>query len=125
MIKRVALTIITIFAGVATGVLLALAGRGESFAAIPPSSASRSSEMRAGEIISQSSGVSVPSVSEGYFIKEYNGRVSVIKDGCEVPEMIFDIQTKLLPELDRKQLAQGIYVKTYEELARLVEDYIS
>lgn len=130
MIKRVALTIITVFAGVAVGVLLAIAGRGDSFAAAEPApaaprvSSSITVPIHDGVTIPPESTVS-PVSKDGYFIKEYKGRVSVIKGDSEVPEMIFDIQTKLLPEIDRKQLSEGIYVETYEELIRLVEDYIS
>lgn len=129
MLKRAMLTIVTVFAGVAVGVLLALGGHSDSLAAAEPPPAPRevSSEIGAPATI----GAPIPpeevssTAAGGYFIKEYSGRVSVIKDGSEVPEMIFDIQTKLLPEVDRRQLSEGIYVETYEELIRLVEDYIS
>lgn len=129
MIKRVVLTIVTVFAGVAVGVLLAMAGHGDSLAAAEPPPTPR--EMSSGVSASAGAGIAIPpaavssTAAGGYFIKEYGGRVSVIKDGSEVPEMIFDIQTKLLPDVDRLQLSEGIYVETYEELIRLVEDYIS
>lgn len=131
MIKRIVLTITTVFAGVAVGVLLALAGHSDSLAAAEPAPPppQATSQMT---IPQSDSGMLIPqepaeatTTQGGYFIKEYGGRVSVIKDGSDVPEMIFDIQTKLLPEVDRQQLSQGIYVETYEELIRLVEDYIS
>ena len=41
------------------------------------------------------------------------------------PEMIFDIFVRTLPEMDQELLRQGIRVETYEELTRLIEDYIS
>ncbi|MEG0752877.1 MAG: hypothetical protein RR461_03520 [Angelakisella sp.] len=127
MIKRVILTIVTIFSGIAIGVLLALAGRSGGFAMaepVPETSSSAEASSEVGQLIIPEENASQSDLP-GYFIKEYKGRVSVLKDGSEVPEMIFDIQTKLLPELDRRQLSEGIYVETYEELIRLVEDYIS
>ncbi len=61
----------------------------------------------------------------GYYIKDWEGRVSIIQEGADTPEMIFDIYTRLLPEYDQEQLRQGLYVSSYEELAALIEDYIS
>lgn len=134
MIKRVILTIVTVFAGVAVGVLLALAGHSDSFASAETVQPEASNSAVVPPSVGDGSmgGTTIPPIDAassvaqgGYFIKEYKGRVSVLKDGSEVPEMIFDIQTKLLPEIDRQQLSEGIYVQTYEELIRLVEDYIS
>ncbi len=39
--------------------------------------------------------------------------------------MIFDIFLRTLPEMDQQLLQEGIQVETYEELTRLIEDYIS
>ena len=39
--------------------------------------------------------------------------------------MIFDIFVRTLPDPDQQLLRQGIEVETYEELTRLIEDYIS
>ena len=39
--------------------------------------------------------------------------------------MVFDVYVRLLPEYDRGQLNQGVYVKDYEELINRIEDYIS
>ena len=61
----------------------------------------------------------------GYYIRDWNGRVSIIRDGEETPEMIFDIYTRLLPEYDQQQLKEGLYVESYEELTAMIEDYIS
>ena len=61
----------------------------------------------------------------GYYIKAYNDMVSVIQEGETTPELIFDIHIKMLPELDQKQLIEGIYADNYEEMTKMVEDYIS
>ena len=64
-------------------------------------------------------------VAAGYLLGEYNGRVSVLSPDTREPEMIFDIFVRTLPDADQQLLRQGIRVDTYEELTRLIEDYIS
>ena len=64
-------------------------------------------------------------VREGYLLRDYHGRLAVVKAGEETPEMIFDVYTKTLPEADQSMLAEGIYVESYEELLSLIEDYVS
>ena len=59
---------------------------------------------------------------EGYLLRDYRGRLAVVKAG---EEMIFDVYTKTLPEADQSMLAEGIYVESYEELLSLIEDYVS
>ena len=62
---------------------------------------------------------------EGYLLRDYRGRLAVVKAGEKTPEMIFDVYTKTLPEADQSMLAEGIYVESYEELLSLIEDYVS
>lgn len=124
MVKRMVTAVVTVLMGVGLGVLLAFAGHSGTAVAAPANQPPSSAES---PIASEIAPPPAPesAVAQGYYIKEYKGRVSVLRSGSEVPEMIFDISTKMLPELDRQQLSQGIYVETYEELVRLVEDYIS
>lgn len=134
MIKRTVAALLTICMGIAIGVLLAVAGRSGTAVAAPPSAASSQPSQppaasgpaysRTAPEIGLEAGSSAPAAS-GYYIRDYKGRVAVVPSGQVEPEMIFDIQTKMLPELDRQQLSDGIYVETYEELIRMVEDYIS
>ena len=137
MMKRTVAALLTICMGIAIGVLLAVAGRSGTAVAAPPSPASSASPAPSQSPAYSSPARSRPApnigleegsstaVGPGYYIRDYKGRVAVVPSGQAEPEMIFDIQTKMLPELDRQQLADGIYVATYEELIRLVEDYIS
>ena len=74
---------------------------------------------------SSSSKVQAEEEAERYLIRDYQGRVAVFLEGVEEPEMIFDIYTKTLPELDQQQLTKGIPVEGYQQMTRLVEDYIS
>ena len=117
MAKRLTLTFIAVFSAVFLGVWLASFGPARTPAAEPQSQVVK-------EPVSSSDPAS-GSQEDGYYIVDYNGRVSVIRAGEEVPEMIFDIFTRTLPEVDQRQLEEGVYVGSYEELTRRVEDYIS
>ncbi|MEG1687189.1 MAG: hypothetical protein RR276_04835 [Angelakisella sp.] len=131
MVKRLIAAAVTVAAGILLGVGLAVAGHSPTAAAASPKAGRAQPAAPPSSQTSQSSVAGNPATSagsqtaKGYFIKEYNGHVSVMRSGSDQPEMIFDISTKMLPELDRKQLSDGIYVETYEELVRLIEDYIS
>ena len=116
MAKRLILTFIAVFSAVFLGVWLASFGPARTPAAEPQS-----------QVEKNPPAVSDPTqpAEDGYYIVDYNGRVSVIRAGEEVPEMIFDIFTRTLPEMDQRQLQEGVYVESYEELTRRVEDYIS
>ena len=63
--------------------------------------------------------------AQAYEIREYNGQIAVFLAGGDEPQMVLETQVKFLPDLDRAQLAEGIRVQGYEELTRLIEDYIS
>lgn len=67
----------------------------------------------------------VPEPQAGYYIKDWGGRISIIREGEDTPEMIFDIYTRFLPAYDQEQLQKGLYVASYQELTSLIEDYIS
>lgn len=123
MVKRVFAATGTVCLGIAIGVLLAFAGHSGTATAAMPQAAPLGEAASLSDL--PESGSSQPAQEPGYYIKDYQGRVAVLKDGSQVPEMIFDIPTKMLPELDRIELARGIYVESYEEMLKLVEDYIS
>lgn len=58
-----------------------------------------------------------------YILKEHNGNVAVFKYGQTRPiEIIDEIVFISLPEYDRQQLINGIFVYSEEELHRLIED---
>ena len=63
----------------------------------------------------------------GYYIRGYEGELAVFREkNSEQPMMIFGgIYLHQLPEYDRRQLEEGIYVKDYQTLTMLLEDYIS
>ena len=133
MRKRLYATVLTVFAGIIIGTALAMVGH------------TSTADATTGDIIPHSpSSVSVPNtapsipqsppkekissektMTQGYYIKAYNGMVSVIKEGDSTPEMIFDIHIKMLPELDQAELIEGIYVDSYEGMTKMIEDYIS
>ncbi|MBE6883097.1 MAG: hypothetical protein E7487_00675 [Ruminococcaceae bacterium] len=63
----------------------------------------------------------------GFYIGGYEGELAVFRgESKEQPMMIFGgIYLHQLPEYDRRQLEEGIYVKDYQTLTMLLEDYIS
>lgn len=60
-----------------------------------------------------------------YILRSENGRLAVFVKGNDEAQMVFDAAVRQLPEYDQRQLEQGIYVRDYETLVRLIEDYIS
>lgn len=66
-----------------------------------------------------------PKSPAGYLLRSYEGRLAVFRQGCDTPELIFDVYTRLLPPADRDRLEAGISAPDYETLTRLIEDYIS
>lgn len=121
MLKRLLTTAVMIFAAIAAGVGLAVLPRVD--AAAPQLLA----EAGPRDALPPDSSPAEPAAPKdaGYLLGEYNGRVSVLSPDTREPEMIFDIFIRTLPDADQELLRQGIRVDTYEELTRLIEDYIS
>ena len=69
----------------------------------------------------------VPAEEEDYLyiLREKDGRLAVYFRGQSEPQMTFDVPVRTLPELDQRQLEEGIKVKDYQSLVNLIEDYIS
>lgn len=61
----------------------------------------------------------------GYLLREHDGKLGVFVGESSEPEMLFDVYIRYLPEYDRQQLAEGIYIEDYAKLVSLIEDYIS
>lgn len=122
MLKRLLTTAVMIFAAIAAGVGLAVLPRVDA-AASPQLLA----EAGPRDALPPDPSPKEPAAPEdaGYLLGEYNGRVSVLSPDTREPEMIFDIFIRTLPDADQELLRQGIRVDTYEELTRLIEDYIS
>lgn len=58
-----------------------------------------------------------------YVLGEYGGCVAVYRpEDTVLPEQVTDIEIRLLPAADRRELAEGIVVQTREELLLLLED---
>ena len=61
----------------------------------------------------------------GFWLKSEGDCLVVLEAGGGTPVMVYEVNPRLLPEQDRKRLEEGIFAATGEELARLIEDYIS
>ncbi len=60
-----------------------------------------------------------------YTIKEYEGKIAVFMGEKQKPEIVFDRYVHLLPDLDRKEIREGVIAEDYETLLSLIEDYTS
>ena len=60
-----------------------------------------------------------------YILREWNGYIAVFAHGEQEPQIVLEQQVRFLPDIDRMNLREGIIVADREELAALIEDYIS
>lgn len=63
--------------------------------------------------------------AEKYILKDYKGKLAVFIKGNDKPEIIFQVFTDNLPDIDKFKLSEGICAKNYNELLKLIEDYTS
>ena len=131
MAKRMLFSLAVVIAALLLGLVLSFAARG-SAPAVPeePSPAQQqTAEPTAPEPLPAETPVDTqpqePEPQGGYRLQSYNGRLAILREGSDTPEMIFDVYTRLLPQADRERLEQGITAPDYETLTRLIEDYIS
>lgn len=62
---------------------------------------------------------------EMYLLRAYEGKLAVFTQDLVTPDLVFDVYVRTLPELDQEQLERGVRVGSFDELTKLVEDYIS
>ena len=55
----------------------------------------------------------------------HEGKLALWKEGESLPEIVFPCCADFLPEADRQALSKGIPIGSREELASLLEDYVS
>lgn len=60
-----------------------------------------------------------------YTIKAYEGKLAVFSGKNETPDIVFDVYLNQLPEYDRQQIINGIFVESYDKLISLIEDFTS
>lgn len=62
----------------------------------------------------------------GYCLRAVDGRLALYRDGSEIaPLAETGINIEQLRAVDRKKLEEGIWVRTYEEVLQLLEDFNS
>lgn len=66
--------------------------------------------------------IPVISVGENYLIKEYDGRIGVFTLGDTQPIRVIQVYVAYLPERDRCDLKEGIYVNGILRLEKIIED---
>ncbi len=67
----------------------------------------------------------VPPTPPQYVLKDHEGNLALFVSGKTEPDILFDTPVDLLPDVDRMRLKDGITVRDYEELTRLIEDFTS
>ena len=67
----------------------------------------------------------VVSQRQGYILGVDKGMLALFRDGESQPMQTYDLPVAMLPEYDRSMLQRGIYMETYEDAQRMVEDYTS
>ena len=75
--------------------------------------------------VSKISGISIQETDDNsvtFILKNYNGVIGVF-DQSGVLTDIIDVDIKSLPEQDRTMLEAGIWARSRQELASLIEDY--
>lgn len=132
MAKRLMMTLGIVIAAILLGVGLSLMAAGRTAKELSPP-ATLSSEQTADAPKSPAPQAEKPAPgaaadetgSSGYLLRAYEGRIAVFREGSTTPDLIFDVYTRMLPQPDQAALEVGILVQDYEELTRLIEDYIS
>ncbi len=61
----------------------------------------------------------------GFLLGVSNGQIALWRDGVREPIRVFPYRAELLPDADQKALTQGIHLDDEEQLAQLLEDYLS
>lgn len=64
-------------------------------------------------------------VLAGFMLGIRDGYIALWKDGRPEVWEVFPYRAQMLPEADQKILSRGIRAENREDLARLLEDYLS
>ncbi len=67
----------------------------------------------------------LPAPLEGYYLREYDGRLAVFQSGNEEPLHVFNVSIATMSEYDQTELREGIFAESLNDLRSLVEDYTS
>ena len=65
------------------------------------------------------------SVYPAFVVKEHEGHIAIFYQNETTPHIILETLVKFLPDYDQIQLKSGIAIYSYDELATLIEDYVS
>ena len=64
-------------------------------------------------------------IALGFLLGIQNGYIALWKDGNEEPVEVFPFRAEMLPRVDQEKLSLGIHIDSANELAQLMEDYLS
>ena len=58
-----------------------------------------------------------------YFLKEVDGRIRAFHTGESTPFYTLTVPPEILPETDREELKEGIYIEDEARLRQIIEDF--
>ena len=61
----------------------------------------------------------------GFLLGIYEGHIALWKDGSTEPVEVFPFRAGMLPPADQNKLRDGIRIENPQQLASLMEDYLS
>lgn len=61
----------------------------------------------------------------GLILGSHNGYIALWTEDSPEPKKVFPYKVTSLPPVDQKALEQGIHIGSAQELAQLLEDYLS
>ncbi len=61
--------------------------------------------------------------SFAYFLKEVDGRIGAFHTGESTPFYTLTVPPEILPETDRAELKEGIYIEDEARLRQIIEDF--
>ena len=61
----------------------------------------------------------------GFLLGISDGYITLWKDSGGYPLQVFPYRAEMLPPADQQALEKGIYITGKQDLARLLEDYLS
>lgn len=61
----------------------------------------------------------------GFLLGIHNGFIALWHNGSPEPVQVFPYRAEMLPKADQQALEQGIHFESSQELANILEDYLS
>ena len=67
----------------------------------------------------------LPVLLLSFILGVHDGHIALWRSGCSEPVEVFPLRAAMLPRSDQERLKKGIAIDSAEDLAELMEDYLS